>query len=231
MGKVKLITFQSKEVLTELLSKGIYYADNSKTRESRDYSEDIEALGGHQPVWCFQIPEPLDLKKWYSGNYYLNIWNNEMSLGYDTRLRDFEMIELEVEDTVPLKGKTHNDYRHAVILPYLKLEWLVINYRISERFVIDDIGCPNPYYILNYIEKYNLDSTPLFSDNFHYLTFSEYENLKESLTDTLPLKSFIVESKIEPSVVYRYYNDEITKEEFHKIIGFYKIKTSPNPLE
>lgn len=231
MGKVKLITFQSKEVLNELLFKGIYYADNSKSREKRDYSKDIEALGGYQPVWCFRVPEPLDLESLYWGNSYIFKWSNEMSLGKGKGLEDFEMIELDVDSSLPITGKTHNSYKHAVVLPYLKIEWLVTTYTISERFVLDMVGNPLAMKVFNRSEIYNAVTEPLFEDNFHYLTDIEYERVSNQLVPNLPLKAYPHEGEVKPELVFKYRNKEITKEEFHIIIGFSKNKISTNPLD
>lgn len=50
---MRLLTFQSQEVIKKILLDGTYFADDSLCRENRDYQADINQLNGFQPIWCF----------------------------------------------------------------------------------------------------------------------------------------------------------------------------------
>lgn len=236
MRKVKLITFQSKEVLNELLAKGIYYANNSKSREKRDYSKDIESLGGHQPVWCFRVPEPLNIKDWYRGKYFYT-YSCEMSLR-DKKLKDFEMIELEVDIGLPVVGQTHNDYRHAVIIPYIKIEWLTMTYELSERYLLDAIGFPNAMPVVHFNREVNKNKPPLFENGFHTLSSEEFQEIEHLIRESTPLKAFKCEGDVDNMIAENYLEGAMTTLDLlksvrpeRKAIGFKSNKVSTNPLD
>lgn len=53
INKIRILTFQSVEVLNILLNEGEYFANGELARENRNYSDDIRQLNGVQPIWCF----------------------------------------------------------------------------------------------------------------------------------------------------------------------------------
>lgn len=126
-----LLTFQSKEVI-EQLAKGDYFCSKDLHRENRDYSEDINQLGGYNPVWCFRPKqkEEFDLKDFQNGALFER-YRCEMSLSQRQGLTAFYMIELKVDSTLVKEGLTHNAYMYAVVIPYIKKESVVAIYAME----------------------------------------------------------------------------------------------------
>lgn len=219
-GKVRLITFQSKEVLNELKTSKVYYADDTKKRENRDYSLDRNNLKGHQPVWCFKVPEPVEADKWYNGSFLFN-YSCEMSLLHRT-LKDFEMLELLVDENLPIVGLTHNNYQYSVVLPYLKAEWITMHYEFKERFLIDEIGSPVRMWILNHSFEMDIEYniiTPMLRDHFHILSMEEYDEVEHMVSTEFPLKAINRAGHVDNEVVYDYHKGKITRPEFLRIAG------------
>lgn len=219
-GKVRLITFQGKEVLEELASNKVYYADDTRKRENRDYSRDRDNIGGHQPVWCFRVPEPIQLDRWYTGAYLFN-YSCEMSLN-NKSLKDFKMLELLVDEDLPVTGVTHNSYEHSVVLPYLKEDWVTMHYELKERFLVDAIGSLVGLWIIRHSSYLNLEYnslSPLFEDNFHILAMEEYDEVKSTVSTDLPLKSYSRVGHVKNELVHDYRGGVVTKYEFLRKAG------------
>lgn len=75
---MRVITFQSKDVLNSIIKNGVYFADKDKCREKNDYTSDINQLNGKQPIWVFTNPN-IDYNGLKSGDL-LERWRCEMSL-------------------------------------------------------------------------------------------------------------------------------------------------------
>ena len=128
-NSIKLISFQSKEVLKILKKDKVYRAELGKCRESNDYSEDIEQLGGRNPIWCFKgVPSELTKESFVNGCLFEK-YKCEMSV---SRKYISNLICLEINyKGIPKVGITHNDYPGAVVIPELKFEDLSAVYRIE----------------------------------------------------------------------------------------------------
>lgn len=186
---VRVITFQSKEVLDLILSRSVYYADLTKSREKWNYKEDVNQLGGFAPVWCFRLPFINDEEKWYRGHYFVEFFS-EMSLkGQIQDLLDLDMIELEVPENYLKPGLTHVGCDYSFVMPYIKREWFVVNYLNSVRYVINSWGELNDLVVMRHGFKSD-NYTPMIDDNFHVLSANEYRSVKLSLSVGYPLKAF-----------------------------------------
>ena len=119
---IRLLTFQSKEVIDTLYKDGVYYADTSKSREKQDYSKDIEQLNGYNPIWCFS---PLGYKEenkvTFSKEEFIDgclfeRFRCEMSLNGSEPLNDLYLLEIEIPAKYIKIGLTHNAYSKAVVI-------------------------------------------------------------------------------------------------------------------
>ena len=142
MGAVRLLSFQSKEVLESLFKNGIYHCNVDLSRERRNYSEDIKQLDGMNPIWCFTPKNissyfvKLDVKdkfiqKDFINGYLFQTFRCEMSLPSGESLNNFVLMELEVSDELPKVGITHNSYNGAVVIPEIKVENLIATYTVE----------------------------------------------------------------------------------------------------
>lgn len=150
MSRIKVLTFQSKEVIQTLLDSGIYLSDPNKSREGRDYHLDIKQLGGYHPVWCFVHIDRKDFKieDFLNGDLFFR-YKCEMSLNSDKGLSEFFLLELEVDKESMKLGLTHNAYRGAIVIPFIKIEqlcaiytlnyndWYYANVQLVSRFKLD----------------------------------------------------------------------------------------------
>jgi hypothetical protein len=128
---MRVLTFQSQEVLETILKDGIYYADSSKAREGHNYHLDIAQLGGKVPVWCFvSLTGGFTSEKFIDGILF-NRYNNEMSLWDNKGLSGFLMFELEVPEEQVFKGLTHNAYLGAKVMPFISKESLCAVYQLK----------------------------------------------------------------------------------------------------
>lgn len=128
---MRVVTFQSEEVLNIILNEGIYFANSSMCREKNDYSEDILALNGKTPIWIFANPD-ISFDTLKSGEL-LEIWRCEMSLDQKIGLTQFKMLELEIDEnnTLIKVGKTHNSYKYACVIDSIKKSQLCAVYHIE----------------------------------------------------------------------------------------------------
>lgn len=140
-GTVTLLSFQSKDVLDIIFKEKIYKCDLSKTRESRDYSKDVEQLGGCTPVWCFSpkmrrfnYKNRFSKEDFIDGNMFFN-YKCEISLRDLKDMNKFYILDLEVPSHLIKVGLTHNDYEGAVVIPEIRGEWLRGIYKLE---YIDD---------------------------------------------------------------------------------------------
>ncbi len=133
------ISFQDAAVVELLIKNKKYFADISKSREKRTYTEDIEMLDGKIPVWVFANVE---LAKLRDGTL-LEMYRCEMSLDQEIGLTQFAMLELEIPDELLKVGKTHNGYQNAKVVPHLDLAWLVAIHKVNhtKHWFYMDIEC------------------------------------------------------------------------------------------
>lgn len=137
---MRLLTFQSKEVLELLLSETHYYADSTKSREMRDYSQDIEQLNGYQPIWCFS---PVGLSSVAKSNIFsecdfkdgslFDRFRCEMSISKKEVLSSLFLLEVEIDASIPKRGLTHNAYIGAVVIPELIEGNLIAVYKLDYK--------------------------------------------------------------------------------------------------
>jgi len=129
---MRLLTFQSQEVIKKILLDGTYFADGSFCRENRDYQADINQLNGFQPIWCFASTKERDFvyDDFVDGSL-LERFRCEMSLDQEVGLTQFLLLELEVDDSIPLTGLTHNAYIGAKVIPYISKKQLLAVYRVT----------------------------------------------------------------------------------------------------
>lgn len=193
-GTVRILSFQSKEVLDAIKHEGIYYADDAKKRERRDYSLDVEQLDGHQPVWGFALPYEYKVDDIYCGYMFLN-FKCEMSLSEST-LADFVCLELFVPSELVKLGLTHNACYFAVVFPYIKAQYLHRVYSIEYTVSIKDNPNPKAFIytlpIVETVEVLNHNSIPTFEENFRTLSPEEYDRVECELTTDFPFKSYKV---------------------------------------
>lgn len=129
---VIVITFQSKDVVEQILKDGIYLSCKCKQREGWKYKE-IEMLGGYNPVWVFGLGTRSFTTDDFTDAYFLNLFKCEMSLNDDVgdALSQFEMVELDVDISLMKQGITHNACRFAYVIPYITVDMLRAVYKIS----------------------------------------------------------------------------------------------------
>lgn len=154
---MRLLTFQSKEVLKTILQNGIYFADNKLCREKRDYQADINQLGGFNPIWCFASTKETNFKfDDFTDGVILERFRCEMSLDQEVGLTRFILLEIEVDTKDVFNGITHNAYSGAKIIPSIRIEqlkavykvvntthWYYKNIRLLRSYNGDDILFPN----------------------------------------------------------------------------------------
>ena len=122
---MRVITFQSKEVVDILLNEDVYFADVTKCREHNDYSEDIAQLGGYCPIWVFIN---IDMNNF---DTLLERWRCEMSLEQHNGLSKFAMLELEIDESRVKTGLTHNSYKYACVIDRIEFKDLSAIYSVE----------------------------------------------------------------------------------------------------
>lgn len=135
--EVNLLSFQSLEVLKILTKSVAYRPDLSMSRERRDYSADINQLGGYSPVWCFS---PFTKSLEYSTEFRKSLFMNgslferfkcEMSLSSSMEFNKLFLFELRVPSNLIKVGLTHNAYEGAVVIPEIRRDYVVAIYKLS----------------------------------------------------------------------------------------------------
>jgi hypothetical protein len=122
---MRIISFQSEEVVSILEGSKIYLPTPNLCREKRNYESDMEQLGGKFPVWGFSSKyedgfRPID----FLDSTLLERFRCEMSLG-SKGLSNLKVLELEVPSELVKIGLTHNSYEYAVVFPCIDLNWLI----------------------------------------------------------------------------------------------------------
>ena len=164
---IRVLSFQSQEVLDILIREGIYYADPTKSRENRFYTEDIKQLNGFNPVWCFspigygeETKFKFEEEDFSNGNLF-DRFRCEMSITDGNLLNPKYLLEIEVPAKDIRIGLTNNVYPRAVVIPKIKCENLVGIYRLSYC----DGNSANWFYpYVLFLKRYREDS--LFKESF-----------------------------------------------------------------
>lgn len=172
--KIRVLSFQSKEVLDILLSDKEYHPSFELSREGRDYSLEKESYNFEDVIWCFspigwynppsnpriRIPGKFSKEDFTDGSKFFN-FRCEMSLPNNESLNDLILLELEYNEDDLKKGLTHNSCNYVYVAPHLKLENLVAVYRLNyDRS--REAGWYYPEVFVESIYKEN----PLFDSNF-----------------------------------------------------------------
>ena len=168
--KIRLLTFQSKEVLQIIQRDGRYQSDCSKSREGASqkdyYIKDIEQLNGYNPIWGFspiEMPKITD-NKFKSEDFIdgckFQRFKEEMSCS-SRDINNKYLFEVEVKANKIRRGITHNDCNFAVIFPEIKKNDIVAVYQLHYQ-----PGHPLKWFYcdVNIIEKFRVDT--LFKSNF-----------------------------------------------------------------
>lgn len=154
MNKIKVVSFQSAEVLNKLLTDGVFWADAKKSREGRDYRPDIDQLGC-LPVWLFAKPDKSSLSKEdFMDGTLLEKCRCEMSLRQDPGLSKFYMLELEIDPQAIKVGLTHN-----------ACDWAFVKecFTITELKAVYQVIPTSHFYYKAIRPLYSYTSKPLFT--------------------------------------------------------------------
>lgn len=133
---VRLMTFQHEGVGLWLMHDD-YYADVTLAREKRDYSRDVSQLGGYSPIWCLSpapvhtvVPNRFSVQDLRNAEVF-QIARCEMSLNLSNGLKDFTLIEFEIETNLIRRGITHSENDLVWVAPYIKRDSVVGMYRLE----------------------------------------------------------------------------------------------------
>lgn len=166
-NKVRVLSFQSREVLDILLKDKIYHPCHKLSREGRDYKLEKDTYGFKDVIWCFSpvgcktiTPNKFIKDDFINGVKFFN-FRCEMSLPSNECLNDLFLLELEYDYYTPKPGLTHNACSYVYVIPELTMDNLVAVYRLN----YDRRREAGWYYPEVFIEKiYKRDS--LFTSNF-----------------------------------------------------------------
>ena len=129
---MRVLSFQSGDVINILINKGIYYADCNLSREKQNYIEDIKQLNGYNPIWCFIPKNKIGFtKEDFKDGTRLERFRCEMSLDQKIGLTKFYMLELEIDEKDLKHGITHNAYEYAYVTHYIEFNQLKAVYIIQ----------------------------------------------------------------------------------------------------
>ncbi len=135
---MRVISAQGKEVFNILRRDGVYHAEGCKARESIDYSRDIEALGGRQPIWCYAYHN-VNYYTMYNGTM-LDYLRQEMSLDSKNCWDNFYLFEIEIDKTLLHMGISCNNSGYSMIFSELTIDMVKAVYSIK------DADVENPFY-------------------------------------------------------------------------------------
>ena len=173
-SKIRVLSFQSREVLDILLSHQEYHPDYNLSREGRNYKLEKERYGFTDIIWCFspigwynpsnnpriKIPGKFSKEDFIDGSKFFN-FRCEMSLPDNESLNSLVLLELEYDKEDLKSGLTHNSCSYVYVAPYLNLENLVAVYRLN----YDRSREAGWYYPEVFVEKTYKDN-PLFESDF-----------------------------------------------------------------
>lgn len=131
---MRVLTYQSMEVLNILREQGTYKADLNLSREINDYKEDTAKLNGAVPVWGFVHPAwQLGFEIFADEFIYSTMFIKhrcEMSLTNTDGLKNFVLIEIDIPVEEIQLGTTHNSYNGSIIMDKLQLKDVVAVYSL-----------------------------------------------------------------------------------------------------
>lgn len=172
--KIRVLSFQSRDVLEVLLKDGKYHPSIELSREGRDYRLEKEKYGFKDVIWCFspigwynpvnnprlKIDGKFSKEDFIDGSKFFN-FRCEMSLPDNEDLNDLVLLELEYDIDELKRGLTHNGCSYVNVVPRLTIENLVAVYRLQ----YDRSRENGWYYPEVFVEKVYKDN-PLFDEYF-----------------------------------------------------------------
>lgn len=172
--KYRVVTFQSAEVVREIMEEGLYYADPKKSREGSFNDEDFKACEGNCPIWVFQHPA-FKTTKISAGQWceMLQVFRQEMSI---SSLDGLFMIELLLDKQPPI-GKAHNASSLACIIPRISIKDVAAIYVVAPS---------NHWYFYTVCHVWSREKDILFPIT-HMFTKDEY---KEDDSERIRLASY-----------------------------------------
>lgn len=143
-NKIRVLSFQSKDVLDILMSNLEYHPSIEMSREGRDYRLEKEHYGFKDVIWCFspigwfnppdnpriKVPGKFSKEDFIDGSKFFN-FRCEMSLPSNEYLNKLVLLELEYCEDELKPGLTHNGSSYVYVAPQLKLKNLVAVYRLK----------------------------------------------------------------------------------------------------
>lgn len=176
---IRVLSFQSMEVVKLLLNGEEYVPDVSKARENWDYKED-----GGAKAWVFHFPN-LSKESFYDGSL-LQTCRQQMSLNNKWGLTEFYMLELMVDESRVTDGKTHNSCKYVKVMDTMKPEDLIAVYTVhrTSNWYFTQL---KPYKIIKDMALFPNGVNPLY-----YYCWKEYRKshcIAESLDDMRAMSS------------------------------------------
>lgn len=125
--KYRVVTFQSKDVIEQIINNKVYKADKELSREKNFNKVDFDNCGGNVPIWVFQHPcfktTTIGHKQWC---VMLETFRCESGL---QSLHGMYMIELLL-DKQPLIGVAHNACSLACVIPEINMYDVAAIYQV-----------------------------------------------------------------------------------------------------
>lgn len=137
--KVRVLSFQGKEVVGMLLRGEEYHPSKEFSREGRDYLLEKERYGFEDVIWCFNplgfrrnrlINEGKFTKDDFLNGSMFEAFRCEMSVYDRVELNDLCLLELEYDIEDVKLGLTHNGCSYVSVVPNLKKENICAVYRL-----------------------------------------------------------------------------------------------------
>jgi hypothetical protein len=133
---IRLLTFQSFPVVRCIYENKIYNADINKSREQRDYSQDIVQLNGQIPIWCFS---PLALHNNHNLKFIqddfvdgalFDRFRCEMSICDHESMNKFYLLEIVIPACLIKYGLTHNSFIGASVISQIEHSQVIGLYQL-----------------------------------------------------------------------------------------------------
>lgn len=158
---VRVFSFQSPDIL-RFIEAGEYLADNSRSRERRNYNLDIEQLKGFNPIWGFaDYDGRLSSQNALSDGETFFTMHCEMGVQLD-KMKDMICLDLLIPTELLCIGKTHNACYFAVVFPRIEKKWLNAVYRVC----YPNQDFPDWYWPLIVVNKVYKEETAMFTQSF-----------------------------------------------------------------
>lgn len=165
---MRVLSFQSQEVLDILNSDGEFIRDINKSREGRENKLELEEYGYDNVIWVFA---PMDMSRLGDRKYFIeddfvsgdlfHSFSCELSVRRTTDLNDLLLLEIDVDEEHIKTGLTHNSCSYVKVINGLKKEQIKAVYKLNyDRS--REVGWYYP--IVEVIERFN-DNT-IFKESF-----------------------------------------------------------------